>query len=242
MTWANMKSRYRKTIAGLLWVIINPIIMYGAQSLAIKHFLGLNLPNFYIFLLGGLLPWIFITQTISMTTPLILQNGGLLKSFKVDPLLLVHSQVLDNFVNFLLPFALLFTILWSDSTSSSEGLIFLPFSFIFLIAGVVGMSRILAILHVFYRDTAFVVNFMTGVMFFLTPIFYPISYVPEKYQFLVSLNPLYVFIDVVRSTIYEYNFDHMIMAFAKASGFTVFFLLLSALLWRAKRNKIYNYV
>lgn len=242
MTWANMKSRYRKTIAGLIWVIINPIIMYGAQSLAIKHFLKLQLPNFYIFLLGGLLPWIFITQTLTMTAPIILSNGGLLKSFKVNPLLLIYSQILDNFINFLLPFGILLAILWGQSTSSSSGLIFLPVAFLIMISGVIAMSKILAILQVFFRDTVFVVNFLTGVMFFLTPVFYPISYVPEKYQFLVSINPFYIFIEPVRSTIYDYNFNHMIISFGKASAVAITLLILGSLFWRAKKNKIYNHV
>jgi ABC-type polysaccharide/polyol phosphate export permease len=59
-----MKFRYRKTFAGFIWVILNPIMMFVVQSLVFKRFLKIEIPDSFVFLLGGLLLWIFITQTI----------------------------------------------------------------------------------------------------------------------------------------------------------------------------------
>lgn len=242
MTWANMKSRYRKTFAGLIWVIMNPILMYGAQSLAIKNFLRLELPNFYVFLLGGLLPWIFITQTLNMTAPVIVANGELLKSFKINPKVLLYSQILDNFINFLISFLLLFFPLWLQTKENPAGLIFLPLALFLLLLGTFAIGSFLALLNVFFRDTAFVVNFLTGVLFFLTPIFYPASYIPDKYRFFVELNPFYAFIRPVRSTIYHYDFEVMMMSFGKALLFLIPLLALSIFYWRSKKNALYFYV
>ena len=69
LTLANMKARYRKTFAGFLWVILNPIILYSVQSVVFRKILKIELPDYSLFLLGGLLPWIFITSTLEMSIP-----------------------------------------------------------------------------------------------------------------------------------------------------------------------------
>src|ERR1035437_5970491 len=81
LTVANLKSRYRKTFVGFLWVILNPLILYGVQSLVFMKFLKLQVPNYTLFLLSGLLPWVFIVQSVEMCTSLIVINGKLFKSF-----------------------------------------------------------------------------------------------------------------------------------------------------------------
>ena len=124
-----------------------------------------------------------------MTTPVIVANGELLKSFKINPKVLVYSQILDNFINFLISFLLLFFPLWLQSEENPVGLIFLPLALIVLLLGTFTICSFLSLLHVFFRDTAFVVNFLTGVLFFLTPIFYPVSYIPNKYRFQWSSTP-----------------------------------------------------
>ena len=63
LTVANMKARYRKTMIGFFWVVLGPILMYSVQAFVFQKFLKLELHNYYLFLLGGLLPWIFITSS-----------------------------------------------------------------------------------------------------------------------------------------------------------------------------------
>ncbi|MCY4644436.1 MAG: ABC transporter permease [Bacteriovoracales bacterium] len=242
LTLANMKSRYRKTFAGFIWVVMNPILLYGAQSLAFKTFLRLELPNFFTYLLAGLLPWIFIIQTADMATPLLVTNGHFLKAMKVHPLVLLLSQVLDNFINFSFAFIiLLIPVCFADGVSW-HGLFFLPIGLFILISGVIGMSWLLAILNIFYRDVRYVVSFLTGVMFFLTPIFYPVSYIPEKYRWMVSINPFYNLIQPVRSTLYQFDLENMLKAFGIGLGWSGGLLLLGALYWKKKKNVIYYHI
>src|SRR5665647_1643549 len=89
LTVASLKSRYRKTWAGFVWVILNPLLMFGVQSLVFKRFLGLQIPDYYLFLLGGLLPWIFMSSTIQMGTPIFVTQAQLLRSFKINPMVLL---------------------------------------------------------------------------------------------------------------------------------------------------------
>ena len=74
LTFANMKARYRKTLAGFIWVILNPIILYSVQSIVFRKILKIDVPDYSLFLMGGLLPWIFITNTLEMSIPYLYNN------------------------------------------------------------------------------------------------------------------------------------------------------------------------
>ncbi len=95
LTFASIKSRYRKTWAGFLWVILNPLLQFGVQSLVFKRFLKLDIPNYFLFLLGGLLPWIFFTSTVQMGTPIVVNQASLMKSFKINQWVILGALIYD---------------------------------------------------------------------------------------------------------------------------------------------------
>ncbi len=239
MAIANMKARYRKTFAGLIWVILNPLIMYAVQSVVFKKFLKLQVPNYYLFLLGGLLPWIFIVQTLDMCTPILDGSKELLKSFKMDPKVLVLAQVIDNFFNFMLTALLLLIPYWMFFSSEVMGALFFPIGVIVLLFGLAGLVWFLSVLNVFYHDTRFVVQFLTSIFFFLTPIFYPIEYVPEKYRIFIDLNPFYALINPIRICIYNFNMIDFSHAIFRSLMFSLFFIFCSHFFWKRRRNEFY---
>ena len=102
LTVASLKGRYRKTAAGLLWVVLNPLLTFGVQALVFGYFIKMDVDNYLLYLVAGLIPWIFISQTLEMTTPVFVASGALMKSFAASPLVYLCSQVADNFFNFLI--------------------------------------------------------------------------------------------------------------------------------------------
>ena len=242
LTLANMKSRYRKTVAGFIWVVMNPIMLYGAQSIAFRKFLRLDIPDFFTFLLSGLLPWIFIIQTVHMSTPLLVTQGSLLKSMKIHPLVILTSQILDNFVNFMFAFVILFIPICLREKTDLTGLPLLPLGLLILIGGVIGLSWFLSILNIFYRDTNYVVSFVVSIMFFLTPIFYPLHYVPQKYRWMMNANPFYGLIRPIRSTLYQFSWDSLILEFMVGLSWMLGLLGLGYFYWKQKKEMIYYHV
>ena len=126
LTVASLKSRYRKTFAGFIWVVLNPLMMFGVQSLVFKTFMRIQVPDYNLFLLGGLLPWIFFSSTIQMTTPLFVTQSYLLRSFKINPMVILTSQVIDNFINFIASFLLILLPFYISSDRSLSALLLLP--------------------------------------------------------------------------------------------------------------------
>src|SRR3954465_5069767 len=140
LTAANLKSRYRRTIAGFLWVVLNPLIQFGVQSAIFRHVLKIQVNNYLIFLLSGLLPWIFITQSMDMCTSLFVTSGNVLKSFRLNPLVLLTAQLLDNLLNFLAAFLIIFVALLFHMGGETHlnGLLFTPIAVLVLLTGVSG--------------------------------------------------------------------------------------------------------
>jgi lipopolysaccharide transport system permease protein len=238
-TWASMKARYRKTWAGVLWVVASPILTYSIQALVFKHFLNLDVPNYYLFLLGGLLPWIFIVSTIEMCTPLFITQAELLKSFQLSPVVLITSQVLDNFINFCLAFFLLLIPVTLSQSHQYLGLIFLPLALLQLLIAVIALASLFSLLQVFYRDIRYIIPFFVNILFFLTPIFYPIDIVPETFRPFIEMNPLLKIITPFRMSIYEFDLYPFLQALSIGFALSLSLSAISYFLWRRRINEFY---
>lgn len=239
LTIASVKSRYRKTWAGFLWVIMNPILMLGAQSLVFKKFMKIMIPDYFLFLLGGLLPWIFFTTTVQMGTPVFVVQSQLLKSFKINHWIVLCAQVLDGFLNFLASFLLILLPVYLSSDKSVWWLLLLPVALIPLLVGTICMTVIFSVLNVFYRDINFVMGFVFSLMFFLTPIFYPKEFVPKNYQWIIEANPIYYFIEPFRSLIHK-NGENFLPVILLSFVVSAFMMFLAWLVWKRKKNEFYH--
>jgi len=238
---ANMKSRYRGSWAGVLWVVVNPLIIYGAQSFAFHYVLRLQVPNYFVFLLSGLLPWLFIVQSLEMCAGLLVNSGPLLKSYPIHPLVCLLAQVMDNFFNLVL---LLFILLPAVLLSGVPFLNIVLFSIPLLacLMAVIGLSWILATMQVFWRDTRFILSFVLNVSFFLTPVFYPQNFVEPKYQWIIRLNVFHYlllpFRDLAGASVDPHFVLHCLMAWTLG----LVFCGAAALYWKEKRNVAFFYI
>ncbi len=239
LTRANLKSRYRNTIAGFIWVIMNPLLMFGAQSLVFRKFLQLNVPNYYLFLLSGLLPWIFLVQNVEMCTGIFVNSRTLLKAFPTHPAVYLTAQILDNLINFLAAFFILLLGMAFFAPYPAQGIPYLVFPIIFLTIAATAISWFLATLQVFFRDTRFIVTFVMSIAFYLTPVFYPIAIVPEKYHWVIAINPFARLITPFRDCIYDFNLKTLIESSGAAFVTCLCFIALAGGLWKLKKNAIY---
>lgn len=239
-TVASMKSRYRKTFAGFLWVILNPVIMFGVQAMVFSKFLRLDMPNYYLFLVGGLIPWIFLTQTIQMGTASLVMNSSLLRSFRIHPLVLVSSSVLDNFFNFI--FTILIVVIPVVAVADkgfSLGILWAPVTLLPLITVCFSLTLLMAVVNVFYRDANFVLGFVFSIFFFLTPIFYPLDFVPENYRWLVDYNIFFHALAPFREALYSNEAFTWFPLWLKGMGWGFAAMLLAFYYWRKKRNELF---
>lgn len=238
-----MKSRYRKTIAGFLWVVLNPILLFGVHALIFKVILKVNIPNYFLFLLGGLLPWIFITNNILMATNTFILQRDVIKSFSISPLSLIFAHTMDNFINFFVAFIMLFLFLISSQTpTESNQFLVLPIAILSLLVFTLGLTIILATLQVFFRDIQFITQFFNNIMYLLTPIFYPPEYIPEKFRWLVDVNPYYIIIRPFQLSLNNYTNSTYSNSFCHSILLSISMSLLSYVVWKKAKTKIYHFI
>lgn len=215
LTYYHMRSRYRKTLAGFIWVILNPIINFSAQALVFKTILKINIENYPMFLLAGLLPWFFISQSITNLAGSLVASRELLLGFKLNPLIIISCQILDNFFNYLVATLVigitLFLMGYIVLTPLQVGLFFLDS--LMILPFVFFTSALVSFLHVFYRDVQFVATFLMNLAFFLTPIFYTIDYVEEKYQWIFNLNIFYPMINLFQVSLHSFSVELWLKSF-----------------------------
>jgi ABC-type polysaccharide/polyol phosphate export permease len=239
LTVANLKTRYRQTLAGFFWVVFNPLVMYGVQSLVFRKFLRLEVPDYSMFLLSGLLPWIFIVQSVEMSTSIFVTNGRLLKSFPIHPLVCLLAQLCDNVVNFLAAFLLLGVPTWILHPGHVLGLLLLPLALVTLFCAVFALCWLLATLQVFFRDTRFIVSFVMSIAFFLTPVFYPVDFVPSQFRWIILINPFHHLLVPFRQTLYVFEPRAFMQAIGVAGLIAAALFGFASILWSKKRNEVY---
>ncbi len=239
LTLASIKARYRRTFAGFIWVLLNPLLQFGVQSLVFREFLKLQVSNYYLFLLGGLLPWIFIVSTLNMGTPIFIIHGHLLRSFKINPLVLLCSQILDNFINFLASVLLILLPFYLFSDQPFINILALPLAIFPLLLCTAAMTFILSTLNVFYRDINFVIGFVMSILFFLTPVFYPREYVPAHFQWIIDVNPVVYLIEPFRCLFLLPSWELFFLWCLKGMAVALGMAVLSLYVWKKRRNDFY---
>lgn len=242
LTMADIKGRYRNTFAGVLWVMFNPILQFTVHSLVFKYILNLQIERYFVFLLAGLLPWIFMTTSIAQTAHSFITKRDVLMSFQLSPLALLFSKLADNFINFLIPFICLLVFTLTKESISLEGIWFLPLNLALMALMTMGLNVLVSTLQVFFRDIQYIIQFAFSILYFLTPIFYPERMMPERFRFLLDLNPFYAVIKPFQRSLWNYDPEGLLNSLLVAAGYTTVVLIAAAALWKKKKNELYLYI
>jgi lipopolysaccharide transport system permease protein len=243
LTLAETRGRYRNTFAGLLWVILSPIFIYAVHTFVFKSILNIGVKNYNLFLVSGLLPWLFLTGSVSMTCHSFITNRNLLLSIQISPVNLIVAKVADNFFNFCIPYFIILGYLFaSGQMNEVTGWLFLPIPMILILVATSTLSLFMAIIQVFFRDTQFILQFLFGILFFITPIFYSPEMIPQKFKWLLYVNPFYAVIKPFQICIWNFQSAAFLQSVVIASVGLLVFIGITNVLWRKKRNAIYLHI
>ncbi|OGM12189.1 hypothetical protein A2V80_02920 [Candidatus Woesebacteria bacterium RBG_16_39_8b] len=188
MTEKEIKARYKRAVFGFLWVILNPLLQMLIIGAIFSFFI--RIPNYFLFLFTGLLPWEFISLSLTKATPSIVYERSLLQKAKFPIEVIPISIILSNFFNMLISFGLfcLILIFLRRITFLSLAL-FVP-TFIWLLLFTIGLTLLTSSLQVKYRDVSFFIQTILILWFYATPVLYSLSLIPAQIHLLFSLNPL----------------------------------------------------
>jgi lipopolysaccharide transport system permease protein len=186
----DLKLRYRGSILGVFWTLLNPLLFMLVYTLVFSVYLHSTIRAFPLFLLAGMIPWMWISGAIMPATTAVLDGRAYVGKTLMPTELLVLVPVLSNGVNFLITIALTIPVAVFLQVNVGWALLFLPILTLVELCMLLGFSFLAATANVFYRDLQQLVGYVVMALFFLTPIFYARTSVPPAFQFIVTFNPI----------------------------------------------------
>ena len=193
-----IKIKYKSAALGWLWSILNPLLMMLIFSVIFTFIIRIEIPRFPIFLLSALLPWFFLSLSLTSTTTSIVDNASLIKQVNFPHEIIPISVVAANLFNFLISLVLLLVFFLFLRIYPTLYSLYLPLIVLLQFVFVVGISLLCCALHTMFRDVKYAIELILLIWFYATPIFYPLSFVPEKMRFFFYFNPLTLFVGIYR--------------------------------------------
>ena len=186
----DMKLRYKRSAMGFAWALLNPLLQLFILSFVFRSVLPLSIPNYSSFLFTGLLVWGWFSSSLFQATEAIVGQRELIRKPGFPSAVLPVVTVASQLIHFLLalPVLLLFLILTHVPITGS--LLLLPFVIALQFALTLSLAYLVAVFHVTFRDTQYLVGVILLLGFYLTPIFYDASAIPARYQLLYHINPM----------------------------------------------------
>jgi len=186
----HIATRYRGSIFGFLWSLLNPLCLMAVYTLVFSYYMRFNGgPHYSLMVFAGLLPWIWTSSSLVEGTAALVNSGHLITKSLFPPQVLPVVSVTAAMVHFLLALPILALFALAGGISISWTWLLLPVIVLLQAVFLTGIVLALSALNVFYRDVQHLIGNLLTLLFFLCPVVYPVSVVPEKLRFLITYNP-----------------------------------------------------
>lgn len=203
--WRDIKVRYKQTLIGILWALLQPVLMITLFTIffgVLAKIPSNNLP-YPVFALSGLLFWNYFITAISSASNSLVDNENVIKKIYFPRLILPLSSSITPLVDFCISFVLLVVLLIVYNLPLYAGLLLIPFlvALVFLVAS--GLGMFFSAVNIRYRDVRHALPFFLQALLFATPVIYSTSLIPERWQWVLRLNPLTGVIETGRAIVVQ---------------------------------------
>lgn len=200
----DLRLKYRGSLLGVAWSLMNPIVMVGASTLAFKYILRVGPERYPFFVLIGLLAWSFFTNSANMSTRSVIDGAGLLKSVRFPRAVLPIATVLFNFAQYLLAMAVYLPIMFAlYGVPLTGALAAFPLVVLLQVIFTAGIAMLLSAATVYFRDIRHLVEVSLSVLFWTTPVLYPLGQAGESLRTVIQLSPLSPFVVSYHRILFE---------------------------------------
>ena len=192
LVWRDIKVRYKQTVLGVLWIVLQPLVTMVVFSLLFGSLLkvpseGVPYP---IFAYTALLPWNYFASSLNKSSTSLVSNSQLLSKVYFPRLIIPISGVLSGLVDFGVAFLVLGGMMIYFKISPTPTMVLLP-GFLFLaMLTALGFSLWLSALNIRYRDVNYLIPFLIQIWMYITPVIYGRTLIPERFRFILDLNPM----------------------------------------------------
>ncbi len=197
----NFNTKYRQSVLGVLWSFLNPLLTMAVQYIVFSTVFQSSIDHFPVYLLTGIILFGFFNECASLGMDSIVLNGPLITKVAMPKVVFPLSRSLSSLISLVISLLPLLLAMLLSGTPFTWALAGVPAVIALLFAFVLGMTLMLCTLNVFFRDTRFLWSVASLLWTYATPIFYPIDIIPAAWQGIFRLNPMFQFIDALRTIV-----------------------------------------
>lgn len=203
LVWRDYKVRYKQTVLGVAWAVLQPVFSMLVFTVIFGKLAKISSEGFpyAVFVYAGLLPWTFFAASVNISGLSLVNQQHLLTKIYFPRLFVPTAAVGAGLVDLAISFGVYAVVLTWYGILPSWQVVFLPFLVLLTVMATLSFGYLLSALTVSYRDFRYVIPFMLQAMMYLSPVVYPVSLVPERFHWLLALNPMTGIIDGYRSAI-----------------------------------------
>jgi lipopolysaccharide transport system permease protein len=192
LTQKEITLQYKRTTLGILWSLLNPLLLALVFYVAFTIILKVQIKDFSLFILSALFPWTWFANSVSASTVSLISNKSLIKKFPFPKHFLLIANVLSQGVHFLFSLPIIVCLVYYYSRSADMiWLVGIPILLVIQFIITIGASLAVSVINVYFMDFQFIVAFLLTLLFWITPIVYQFDTVPEAYRLgFIYINPL----------------------------------------------------
>jgi len=192
LVWRNLKVRYKQTVIGVIWVIVQPLLSMGVFTIFFGRLAklpsdGLPYPVFYF---AALVPWTYFASALQQATNVVVENQHVITKVYFPRLILPLSAVVSGLVDFAISFVVLVFVTLGFRIIPGTAVLWLPVFLVLAVATALGVGLWLSASNALYRDVRYVTGFLIQFWMLASPVVYPSSMVPQRWRWLYGLNPM----------------------------------------------------
>lgn len=239
----DFKVKYKRSVLGIVWSLLYPVLNMAVLALVFSKMFKFSTPgvSYLVYVLSGLVMFNYFSEASNLSMSSVVANFSLINKIYIPKYIFPLSKCLFVGINFLLTLIPLYVVIFATGTGINIYHLVLPYAYICLFIFTLGFGLILSTISVFLRDMFYIYGIVLTLWTYLTPIMYDISIIPEKFQFIFKLNPLYHYIAFIRDIILYHRLPSG-LSFAICGISALVFLVIGIIVFRKNQDKFIYYV
>jgi len=198
MALAMLKTKYSGSLLGIFWAVINPFLVMSVITFVFVVVFKTGVPNFHIFVLSGIFPWMFFSNSLTEASTSIISQQNIMRQFSVPIEIIPLASILANFLNFLIGWIFIYPVFLVYNHNIIVLFPYLALGLFLLLLFTCGLGILFSCLNVFFRDIGQLLSVLLMFWFWITPVFYSVDMVPMHFNWIYLVNPMAKFISFFR--------------------------------------------